>query len=156
MCPGSNVPPLGSCSEQCPQCKHFETTVISTAPITDSACTPGLGCCPVPVNEQPTGTIKISKKIMDYFAITKFQRSVPDRTLHLLESVDLAHPVLSATNNLLCVAQWLNNHQLILSTMLSFFAQTELHPLLPALRVAVLTMPASRELVVRFVVQLDR
>ncbi|UMM42026.1 hypothetical protein L5515_018020 [Caenorhabditis briggsae] len=45
LCPGSNVPPLGSCNEQCPQY---------------SACTPGLGCCPVPVNEAPTGMIKIT------------------------------------------------------------------------------------------------
>ncbi|CAJ0583254.1 unnamed protein product, partial [Mesorhabditis spiculigera] len=34
MCPGSNVPPLGECNEPCPQY---------------SACTPGIGCCPVPV-----------------------------------------------------------------------------------------------------------
>ncbi|CAI5456308.1 unnamed protein product [Caenorhabditis angaria] len=45
ICPGSLVPPLGSCNEPCP---------------TYSACTPGIGCCPVPVNEQPNGLIKIT------------------------------------------------------------------------------------------------
>ncbi|VDO20632.1 unnamed protein product [Haemonchus placei] len=44
LCPGSNVPPLGSCNEPCPQY---------------SACAPGIGCCPVPVN-QPKQSIKIS------------------------------------------------------------------------------------------------
>ncbi|CAD6189272.1 unnamed protein product [Caenorhabditis auriculariae] len=45
LCPGSYVPPLGSCNEQCPEY---------------SACSPGIGCCPVAVNQQPQGVIPIS------------------------------------------------------------------------------------------------
>ncbi|EYB99677.1 hypothetical protein Y032_0121g998 [Ancylostoma ceylanicum] len=44
LCPGSHVPPLASCNEPCPQY---------------SACVPGLGCCPVPVN-QPKQAIQIT------------------------------------------------------------------------------------------------
>ncbi|WKY16270.1 hypothetical protein Q1695_001166 [Nippostrongylus brasiliensis] len=44
LCPGSNVPPFGSCNEACPQY---------------SACAPGIGCCPVPVN-QPKQSIQIT------------------------------------------------------------------------------------------------